>query len=226
MPFSGISHLGLAYCYSAGECIANLAKKALSPGKRGYRKSEVLVRDFSGYATYRPPGVGGVDSMSCIAWASGGNCMRRKFGCLSLAGFVTSLAIGAIPVDAGIRPSFSLDGSSWSATHIVLVQTTPTDGVFSVVESWKGDLKAEDSLEISELKPNKDAVPISSFPKPQGFGSQDTQGISEQIPRQPAGSRMILFLKKRHSLSDSEWHRDALGIPQYVGRNEGFGHMD
>jgi hypothetical protein len=114
-----------------------------------------------------------------------------------LAGFVTSLAIGAIPVDAGIRPSFSLDGSSWSATHIVLVQTTPTDGVFSVVESWKGDLKAGDSLEISELKPNKDAVPISSFPKPQGFGSQDTQGISEQIPRPPAGSRMILFLRKK-----------------------------
>jgi len=123
--------------------------------------------------------------------------MRRELGCLSLAGSVILLATGAIPVDASIRPSFSLDRCSWNATHIVLVQTTPKDGVFSVVESWKGDLKPGDSLEVPELQPNKNAVPISSYPKPQGFGSQDTQGISEQIPRQPGGSRMILFLKKK-----------------------------
>jgi hypothetical protein len=107
------------------------------------------------------------------------------------------LAISAIPVDASFRPSFSLDHCSWNASHIVLVQTTARDGVVSVVESWKGDLKPVDSLEIPELKPNKDAVPISSYPKPPGFDSEDPQGISEQIPRQPVGSRMILFLKKK-----------------------------
>ena len=123
--------------------------------------------------------------------------MRRKLGWMSLILFIILLAIGAIPVDAGIRSSFSLDRCSWNATHIVLVQAIPKDGVFSVVESWKGDLKPGDSLEVPELKPNKDAVPISSYLKPQGFGSQETQGISEQIPRQPVGSRMILFLKKK-----------------------------
>jgi hypothetical protein len=122
--------------------------------------------------------------------------MRRNSGCLSAAVLAISLAVSPIPGDAGIRPSFSLDGCSWSATHIVLVQTTAKDGVFSVVESWQGDLKPGDSLDIPELKPSKNAVPISSHPKPQGFGSEDAQGISEQIPRQPAGSRMILFLKK------------------------------
>lgn len=117
---------------------------------------------------------------------------------MSVLGRMCNLwAIGAIPVDAGIRPSFSLDHCSWNATHIVLVQTTPKDGVFSVVEFWKGDLKPGESLEVPELRPNKDAVPISSYPEPQGFGSQDTQGISEQIPRQAVGSRMILFLKKK-----------------------------
>ncbi len=114
-----------------------------------------------------------------------------------MVGFVIFLAIDPIPVDAGIRLSFSLDGCSWSATHIVLVQTTPEDGVFSVVESWKGDLKPGDSLGVPELKPNKDAVPISSYPKPEGFGSEDAEGISEQIPRQPVGSRMIFFLKHK-----------------------------
>jgi hypothetical protein len=123
--------------------------------------------------------------------------MRSKIGCLPLACFVSLLAMGAIRVDAGIRPGFSLDGCSWSATHIVLVQTTPEDGVFSVVVSWKGDLKPGDPVEIPELKPNRTAVPISSFPKPEGFGSEDAQGVSEQIPRQPVGSRMILFLKKK-----------------------------
>jgi hypothetical protein len=123
--------------------------------------------------------------------------MRRRLGCFSSVGFVILFAIGAIPVDAAIRPTFSLDGCSWNATHIVLVQTTRKDGAFSVVESWKGDLKPGDSLDVPELKPNKDAVAISSYPKPPGFDSQDREGISEQIPRQPVGSRMILFLRKK-----------------------------
>jgi hypothetical protein len=140
-----------------------------------------------------------------------GNCMRSKLACLPLVGFVSLLAIGAIPVGAGIRPSFELDYCSWNATHIALVQTTPEDGVFSVVESWKGDLKLGDSLEVAELKPNKDAVPISSLPKPQGFGSRDVQGISEQIPRQPVGSRLILFLKKKEEGGTAS---PSLGMPQ------------
>lgn len=123
--------------------------------------------------------------------------MQLKLFCSPLVALMSLLAIGAVPLAAGIRPSFSLYSCSWSATHIALVQTTPKDGVFSVVESWKGDLKLGDSLEVPELKPNKDAVPISSYPEPRRFGSQDTQGISEQVPRQPVGSRLILFLKKK-----------------------------
>jgi len=127
--------------------------------------------------------------------------MRLKLGYVPLAGFMILLAIAAIPADAGIRPSFGLDSSSWNATHIVVVKTTPRDGVFSVVESLKGDLKPGDSLQIPELKPAGGAVPISSYPKPPEL-FQDPKGISEQIPRQPAGSRMILFLK-RHAEKDS-----------------------
>src|SRR5271165_5061759 len=121
--------------------------------------------------------------MGRIVSVNGGNCMRLKSGFGSLTGCLVFLAIGAIPVAAGIRPSFSLDECSWNATNIALVQTTTKDGVFSVVESWKGDLKPEDTIEVPELKPNKDAVPISSYPKPAGFALQDKLGISEQIPR-------------------------------------------
>ena len=113
--------------------------------------------------------------------------MRATLGFPPLPCCLILLAIGAIPVDASIRASFSLDRSTWNATHIVLVQTTAKDGLFSVVKSWKGDLKPGDSLEVPELRPDENAVPISNY----------KIGISEEIPRQPVGSRMILFLKRQ-----------------------------
>lgn len=50
--------------------------------------------------------------------------MRATLRFPPLACCLILLAIGAIPIDASIRPSFSLDQSTWNATHIVLVQTT------------------------------------------------------------------------------------------------------
>jgi len=122
--------------------------------------------------------------------------MRLNLRYFPLVGLMIFLMILAIPVDAGIRPSFDLDDCSWKATHVVLVKTTSTDGAFSVVKSWKGDLKPGDSLEVPELKPDKDAVPISSYARPMQFHF-DSSGVSERIPRQPIGSQMILFLKRR-----------------------------
>jgi hypothetical protein len=123
--------------------------------------------------------------------------MRLNVACVSLAECLIWLVIGAVPIDAALRTSFNVDQCSWNATHIVLVQTTANDGVVSVVESWKGDLKPGDSIEVPELKPNENAVPISSYPRPAEFDLQDKSGISEQMPRQPLGSRMVLFLKRQ-----------------------------
>jgi hypothetical protein len=128
--------------------------------------------------------------------------MRGKLQWVSLAGLAMWLTFGATPADAGFRPSFDVDHCSWSATHIVLVKTTAKDGVFLVMESWKGDLKPGESLAVPELKPDKDAVPIASYPKPPSFNVQDDEGINEQVPRQPIGSQMLLFLKRR---ADSQW---------------------
>ena len=61
--------------------------------------------------------------------------MMLKLRGLACVGLVVLLTIGPFPVDAGIRPSFNLDDSSWNATHIVMVQTTTDSAVFSVVES-------------------------------------------------------------------------------------------
>jgi hypothetical protein len=71
------------------------------------------------------------------------------------------LAILARPALAALRPSFSLDYSSWHATHIVLVMTTSTDGTFEAVELWKGDLRVGERLVAPELIPFQNATPLS-----------------------------------------------------------------
>lgn len=109
--------------------------------------------------------------------------------------FLFSITIGAIPVAANIQASFSLDESTWDATQIVLVKTTAKDGVFTVLKSWKGDLKPGDSVDVPELKPANNAVPIPDYLKPPRFVSKNEMRIGKQIPRQPVGSEMILFLK-------------------------------
>jgi hypothetical protein len=114
---------------------------------------------------------------------------------LCLFSSLVLLGVLAGPAFPGIRPAFSLDYSSWHATHIVLVVTTPTDGTFEVVESWKGDLSAGEQVVVPELRPPQDALPIYGYPAScvEAFHG----GLSKKVPRQPVGSRMILFLKKR-----------------------------
>ncbi|HEX3473320.1 MAG TPA: hypothetical protein VHT28_19220 [Silvibacterium sp.] len=73
----------------------------------------------------------------------------------------------------------------------MLVITTPIDGTFEVVESWKGDLPVGEQIIIPELRPTANDIPISRNPKPPDYA----RGDSELIPREPVGSRMILFLK-------------------------------
>lgn len=92
---------------------------------------------------------------------------------------------------AGIRPSFALDYSTWHSTVIVLVEVTAEDGVFSVVESWKGELPAAKLITVPELTPSRDAKPISFyFTEP---------GLDQQLPRPLVGSRMLLFLKQEQN---------------------------
>jgi hypothetical protein len=107
------------------------------------------------------------------------------------------------PTLAGIRPSFSLDYCSWHATDIVLVELTSRPGVFRVVESWKGNLEAGSPVPVPELQPVAGAVEISPYPK--RFAEIDNGGLNEQIPAQPAGSRMVLFLKNKTGASGEQW---------------------
>ncbi len=93
-----------------------------------------------------------------------------------------------------LRTLFSPDAASWAASNIVLVETTPIDGTFRVIESWKGDLSAGSQLVIPELIPAANALPISAYPD--WLTTVVPSVVAEQIPRQPAGSRLVLFLRR------------------------------
>ena len=136
--------------------------------------------------------------------------MRLTFlGILRACLTLILLAVCLRPVFPGIRPSFGLDYSAWHATNVVLVEVSPEDGVFAVVESWKGELQPNERITVPELTPFPGAVQVSLYPRRTDFYAPDVSGISEQIPRQPVGSRMVLFLIRGESSEASPTPSDT-----------------
>jgi hypothetical protein len=95
-----------------------------------------------------------------------------------------------------------LDYSSWHSTDIVLATATATDGIFEVLEVWKGDLGPGAELVVPELKPALDASPIWHYPEDEAFASDAK--MSKAIPKQMAGSRLVLFLKRTFETAIAE----------------------
>jgi len=111
------------------------------------------------------------------------------------------------PVSAGIRPSFGIEVCSWNATHIVVATEGKTiDGVFRVLESWRGDLNPGDTIKIPELAsfkpPSSRAVSDPWYEK-----RNSDQGLFV------TGERMVLFLKKESSGSTLEADHSSLPSP-------------
>ena len=139
---------------------------------------------------------------------------------LNFLGFLRSylvlilFAVSLRPAFASFRPSFDLDYCSWNATHIVLVATTPQGDVFEVIESWRGNLNAGDHIMVPELEPASNAIPIALYLKQfRPNNPSDSRGIGE-IPRQPVGSRMVLFLKQAREVDP------ASGLPNGIRVHE------
>jgi hypothetical protein len=105
------------------------------------------------------------------------------------------LAVLLAPMFGGFRPSFGLEYPSWNATNIALVEMTPHDGDFVVLESWKGNLKPSEHINVPQLIPGPHAVPITLYAK-QNRPFQPSNDDIEAVPRQPVGSRMVLFLQR------------------------------
>jgi hypothetical protein len=119
--------------------------------------------------------------------------------CFSLVVLVALL----IPAFGSFRPSFGLDYCSWNATHIVLADITSEDDDFKVIESWKGNLNAGDHISVPLLEPAPDAIPIALYSGQSRPYAPSGKGYIEDIPRQPVGSRVVLFLRQDSDVEQS-----------------------
>jgi len=90
---------------------------------------------------------------------------------------------------AGIRPSFVLEICSWRATHIVVAtEGEKIDGVFRVLEAWKGDLAVGEIIRIPEL-----AAFNSKKERTIDFWQGENGRLSG--PLEVTGERVVLFLR-------------------------------
>jgi hypothetical protein len=114
------------------------------------------------------------------------------------------LAVFSQPSSAGIRPSFEADSEAWRSTDVVLVLTSSNDGVFEVNETWKGNLRAGERIVVPKLIPTAHSIPISRYPDSWPDTLKST--VTELVPREPEGSRMVLFLRRNSSRpGHTEW---------------------
>src|SRR5215475_13799361 len=111
------------------------------------------------------------------------------------------------PSLAAIRPTFLLDYCSLHATDVVLVEVTRRPGVFRVMESWKGNLRAGKLVTVPEMHPSTGAMEIVADPK--DFDDIVKGGPNELIPAQRIGSHVVLFLKKSPEASSDNWKSAA-----------------
>jgi hypothetical protein len=96
---------------------------------------------------------------------------------------------------AGIRPSFWLEICSWRATHIVVAtEGQKIDGVFRVLESWKGDLPVGETVRIPEL-----AAFNSKEERTIRFWPGENDHLSK--PLEVTGDRVVLFLRDANQVA-------------------------
>jgi hypothetical protein len=130
--------------------------------------------------------------------------MHRNISASLRAGLLTALVSCLVHSSlAGFRPSFWLEYCSWHATDVVLVQVSVMPGTFRVMESWKGDLKAGNLVNVPELQPPTGAMEIGAYPNE--FADVVKGGLNEHLPVQRVGSQMVLFLKKAPAEPDDHW---------------------
>jgi|HubBroStandDraft_5_1064220.scaffolds.fasta_scaffold540831_2 hypothetical protein len=78
------------------------------------------------------------------------NRLRSRFA-LQLITIAAAL-LCVMRASAAIRPSFSLEDCAWPATDIVIAAQGHAPGdALTVIETWRGDLKPGDAIEIAEL---------------------------------------------------------------------------
>ena len=103
----------------------------------------------------------------------------------------TFVLLAACCAFGAVRPSFSVDFSSWDATHIVVVTPVSDDGKFQVLESWKGDLLPGATILVPELKPDAESKSVDECVNE--IGAHTFTGCTS-VPIAFPGSKIVLYL--------------------------------
>ena len=114
------------------------------------------------------------------------------------------------PCIARVSETFYVESNTWDASQIVAVLETGNPGEFRVIETWKGDLKPQETIRVPEMATfQKESLRrVFTFDQKKGF--------------QPTGQklsthRLILFLKKPQSNAAS---------PQSTGKKNYLSFQD
>jgi hypothetical protein len=99
-----------------------------------------------------------------------------------------------------IEPAFHTETAAWNATHVVLAgEGDEIDGRLKVHESWKGDLKPGDEIEVPELKkfqPDEARKIDRRFT----ITKEKPEALAEMVTCQ----RMVLFLVRGEAADGKE----------------------
>jgi hypothetical protein len=121
---------------------------------------------------------------------------------------VLAVLLWAAGGHARVEPPFSLNHCAWNATHIVVASEGGTiDGVFTVLESWYGDLEPGEFISIPYL-----AI----------FTVKDWRRIctrrlerNPDIPTHVTCDRMVMFLKKEKNETQGTEETRWVGAAHY-----------
>ncbi len=100
------------------------------------------------------------------------------------------ILLGSCGLFGEIQPLFDLDRNAWDATDIVFTKIVDHKGTFEVTRVFKGELQVGTKLQLPNLAPQKGAARIKNYPTRKSSHNSRL----EQIPAQPVGSVVVLFL--------------------------------
>jgi hypothetical protein len=112
--------------------------------------------------------------------------------------FIATIAL-SLTSAAAVEPSFRVERATWHATDIVEVVAAEDGGQFTVLETWKGNLRHGDQLQVPELRPEADAV----APSPRALEDLG-HDYCYKIPKQIVGMQLVLFLTRAHESADGK----------------------
>jgi hypothetical protein len=122
--------------------------------------------------------------------------------------------VTATTLHAEPRPSFRLDSASWYATHVIVAtEGESIDGTLTVLESWKGDVRAGETVTIPELA---------------AFRTEESRGVSKgwrqdgEPPLFVTGKRMILFLTRKEGRWSGVFHDDLKTSVVWIERGAAY----